>query len=443
MVNIINYNGRIGGLEHFILNYTNYNPLVTRTFRDQEYTNILDGEEYKKRIIHELRHITDNLDSLLDINPQDYRMEVIVVGREDDQKLRPIFGYVNKKALAAEDAGLVSKTNQLDEDITEAKLGKVVRKLKKEKGVTFMIQLPFGGDAEKNINPKNLFKLIPPIKDVDGLNQKTFKMKLPHFIPCTSLAMHKLVGAYLYLNKQTPLMPDGIVDYTGWTALVAGRSNVVGGPVYEILKNHNCTLIGPIHTGTGSYGEKDPETKRIVCTKMSTAADIIFSSLGDYPYDIHKNRKNEEKSDYFFTEDMIEKGSIIVDASTKYYDGKTHGDVDPRARHKTSATTVELGCVGPMTVGTLIEQNLKGILYQNIDKACNFLKAHENKVLEIFGSILGNYFKDAKSIDIVTKTKELYQRAINPYHKHSSLVHTVDAFLAIMPFINREVKMNY
>jgi hypothetical protein len=128
---------------------------------------------------------------------------------------------------------------------------------------------------------------------------------------------------------------------------------------------------------------------------------------------------------------MIKEGALIIDASTSFRkDGrKPYGDVDPAARSKACAFTLETGGVGPATVTKLVHQGWKGMLYQNIDKVRKALEDNKSTVVSTFTRLLAAYAGASES-DVTANAEKLCNRAIDP---NSHPVHAVDALEAIFP----------
>ena len=128
-----------------------------------------------------------------------------------------------------------------------------------------------------------------------------------------------------------------------------------------MMKRFDTTVLGPLHTRTGSGGSSDKETQVRIYKELSQRADIVFGCMGFHPYKVHPD------TEYFFTADMLKEGCLIIDASTSFRkDGKRpFGDVDPAARAKAAAFTLETGGVGPATVTKLVHQGWRGMLYMN------------------------------------------------------------------------------
>ncbi|UCE71587.1 MAG: hypothetical protein JSU99_09925 [Nitrospiraceae bacterium] len=147
--------------------------------------------------------------------------------------------------------------------------------------------------------------------------------------------------------------------------------------------------------------------------------------MGFHPYKVHPD------TEYFFTPEMLKEDCLVIDASTSFRkDGKKpYGDVDPAARAKAAAFTLETGGVGPATVTKLVHQGWNGMLYQNIDKVRKALEDNKATVLATFTSLLAAY-AESNDTDAAGNAEVLYTRAVNP---ESHPVHAVDALEAIFP----------
>jgi 5,10-methylene-tetrahydrofolate dehydrogenase/methenyl tetrahydrofolate cyclohydrolase len=242
---------------------------------------------------------------------------------------------------------------------------------------------------------------------------------------CTPSGMVDLASVYLVREKGAKLRPDGIASFAGLEVLVAGRSNIVGEPLFNLLKRFDATALGPLHTRTGTGGSADKETQRKIYIELSQRADIVFGCMGFHPYKVHPD------TEYFFTSEMLKDGCLVIDASTSFRkDGrKPYGDVDPSARAKASAFTLETGGVGPATVTKLVHQGWIGMLYQNIDKVRQALEDNKSTVVSTFTSLLASY-AGANESDAAGNAENLYNRAVQA---DSHPVHAVDALEAIFP----------
>jgi hypothetical protein len=147
--------------------------------------------------------------------------------------------------------------------------------------------------------------------------------------------------------------------------------------------------------------------------------------MGFHPYKVHKD------TEYFFTADMLREGCLIIDASTSFRkDGrKPYGDVDPAARSRAAAFTLETGGVGPATVTKLVHQGWRGMLYNNIKQVRQAVEDNKKIVLSVFTRLLASYARSSES-DAQGNAEKLYNRAIHP---DSHPVHAVDTLEAIFP----------
>jgi hypothetical protein len=128
---------------------------------------------------------------------------------------------------------------------------------------------------------------------------------------------------------------------------------------------------------------------------------------------------------------MLKRGCLIIDASTSFRkDGKKpFGDVDPSARSKAAAFTLETGGVGPATVTKLVHQGWRGMLYNNIGAVRKALEDNKDVVKSVFSRLLAEYAGAAES-ETAANADKLYNRAID---SNSHPVHAVDALEAVFP----------
>jgi len=439
-----NYNGRIGGLNHWLFAQDEFNHIISRSFRGEEYSNVINGsgavkgeqkypKGYQDIIIPELKRRSDFLSeipALKSVKPEAHKVLTVLVGDKDDPKVAASRSYVGMKANTTKLSGLSSMVEEFPSTVTTSEMYDKLDQWNQDSSISIlMFQLPFGGQAGRDINTTNLCNRIDLSKDGDGLNQKTLGlMSLAadrYYDCCTPSGMIDLASVYLFRNKGVKLRPDGIASFAGLEVLVAGRSAIVGEPLFNMLKRFDATVLGPLHTRTGSGGKTDKETQVRIYKELSLRADIIFGCMGFHPYSIHPD------SEYFFTSDMLKEDCLIIDAATSFRkDGKRpFGDVDPSARARAAAYTLETGGVGPATVTKLVHQGWKGMLYQNSDKVRKAIKDNRDLVISSFTEILAGY-SGSKESDTTDNAGQLFNRAIDP---DSHPVHAVDAMEFILP----------
>ena len=439
-----NYTDRIGGMNHWLFAQDEFKHLIDRPFRGEDYSNVINGsgivkgeqkypKGYQEMIIPELKRRADffsEIPALKSIQPADSKVLTVLVGDKDDPAVAASRSYVGMKSKTTQQSGLSSMMEEFPSTVTTAEMYEKLAKWNNDQSISIlMFQLPFGGAAGRTIDTTALCNRIALEKDGDGLNQMTLGLMSlgadRYYDCCTPSGMVDLASVYLVREKGARLRPDGIASFAGLEVLVAGRSNIVGEPLFNLLKRFDATTLGPLHTRTGSGGNADKETQRRIYIELSQRADIVFGCMGFHPYKVHPD------TEYFFTPEMLKEGCLVIDASTSFRkDGKKpYGDVDPAARAKAAAFTLETGGVGPATVTKLVHQGWNGMLYQNIDKVRKALEDNKETVLATFTSLLAAYAGAAES-DAAGNADVLYNRALDT---DSHPVHAVDALEAIFP----------
>ncbi|MFC1811617.1 tetrahydrofolate dehydrogenase/cyclohydrolase catalytic domain-containing protein [Thermodesulfobacteriota bacterium] len=438
------YKDRIGGMNHWLFAQDDFEHIIDRPFRGEQYTRVINGsgivkgeqkypKGYQEMIIPELKRRADffkEVPALKDINPADSKVLTVLVGDRDDPAVAASISYVGMKSATTKMSGLTSMMEEFPSTVTTAEMYENLEKWNNDSSISIlMFQLPFGGQAGKVINATALCNRIDVSKDGDGLNQVTLGLMSlgadRYYDCCTPSGMVDLASVYLIREKGAKLRPDGIASFAGFEVLVAGRSNIVGEPLFNLLKRFDATVLGPLHTRTGSGGLSDKETQLRINTELSQRADIVYSCMGFHPYKVHPD------TEYFFTSDMLKEGCLMIDASTSFRkDGrKPYGDVDPAARSKTDAFTLETGGVGPATVTKLVLQGWLGMLYQNIEKVRKALEDNKSVVVSTFTKLLASYAEASES-DAADNAETLFNRAINT---DSHPMHAVDALQSIFP----------
>ncbi len=438
------YKNRIGGLNHWLFKQEEFSHTISRSFRGEEYSNVVNGsgvvrgeqrfpKGYQDVIIPELRRRADffsEIPALKSINTTDHKVLTVLVGDKDDPKVAASLSYVGMKSNTTKLSGLSSMVEELPSKVTTAELYQKLDMWNQDASISIlMFQLPFGGQAGQEVDTTLLCNRINIAKDGDGLNQVTLGLMSlgaeRYFDCCTPSGMLDLASVYLVRERDAKLRPDGIASFAGLEVLVAGRSTIVGEPLFNLLKRVDATVLGPLHTRTGSGGSWDKETQVRIYKELSQRADIVFGCMGFHPYSIHPD------SEYFFTADMLKRGCLIVDASTSFRkDGKKpFGDVDPSARSKAAAFTLETGGVGPATVTKLVHQGWRGMLYNNIGAVRNALEDNKDVVKSVFSRLLAEYAGAAES-ETTANADKLHNRAID---SNSHPVHAVDALEVVFP----------
>ena len=249
---------------------------------------ILDGKILADIVADDLRKRTLG---------RDIRLAIILVG-DDPSSIK----YVNAKQRRAADIGIRCDIFRFAETATESEILQTLEKLNGDDTVNgIMVQLPLPG----HIDTRTVTRAIAPAKDVDGLNPAG------DFVPATVRGIEKILEHYLY---------GANFDLSGRTAVVVGRSEIVGRPAAKMLLDHNATVT-ICHSRTKDLAE------------FTINADILVSATGVTG---------------LIKPGHVKDGAVLIDAGTI-------GDIDRACWPKASAYTPVPGGVGPMTIVSLLE----------------------------------------------------------------------------------------
>ncbi len=275
---------------------------------------ILDGKAFAADYRLKLAEKVKNLKETDNIVPG---LAVVIIGEDPASQI-----YVRNKMKACEAAGIKSFNVVLPETITQSEAEEEVKKLAENSEVDgIIVQLPL----PKKFDEKRILSLIPVEKDVDGLSSENLGKLLKgedSLISCTPYGIIELLKGYG-------------VKFAGKTAVVLGRSNMVGKPVAALLLRENATVT-VCHSKTENIA---------LHTKN---ADILVAAIGKAK---------------FVTADMVKDGAIVVDVGINRIDGKIYGDVDYESvKDKCSLITPVPGGVGPMTVTMLLQNTFNACI---------------------------------------------------------------------------------
>ena len=285
--------------------------------------DIIDGKAFAAKIRAEVKEDSDKLISQKQVGPC---LAVVLVGENPASKV-----YVGQKTKMAAECNIKTKDFKLEASTDQETLLKLIDELNNDRSVHgILVQLPL----PKQIDERKVIDAIVVEKDVDGFHAINAgrlsiggDMLKKAFIPCTPL------GSLL-------LLKDHVEDLKGKSAVVIGRSNIVGKPMSQLLIEESCTVT-VVHS----------KTKEI--EKVCSQADIIVAAIG-----------RAEMIDSKWLKD----GAVVIDVginriSIKKEDGsegsKIVGDVDfESASEKASKITPVPGGVGPMTIACLLRNTV-------------------------------------------------------------------------------------
>ena len=242
-------------------------------------------------------------------------LAVVLVGDDPASQI-----YVRNKTKALAEAGFACFDHHLAADTPEGKLLDLVKTLNLDGAVDgILVQLPL----PKHIDSKRVLLTIDPAKDVDGFHPENLGRLLigePRFIACTPYGIMKLIE-------------EAGTQVRGASAVVVGRSNIVGKPVSVLLTNADATVT-VCHSKTRDL------------PAVIASADILVAAIG---------RAQMIRGSW------IKPGATVIDVGTnRLPTGKLVGDVEfAAAVERAGAITPVPGGVGPMTIAMLLANTLE------------------------------------------------------------------------------------
>ena len=251
--------------------------------------------------------------------------------------------YVRNKIKTVSEAGCRANLFRLDQSASADEALALVRKLNADDAVdAILVQSPLpegmGRDAEQRI-----FDAVEPAKDVDGFhphNVGLLVQKRPTLVACTPLGCIEL------------LEREGI-PIRGKTAVVIGRSDIVGKPMALLLLHRDATVT-ICHSRTvglpalartadilvAAIGRPGFVTRDFV-KPGATVIDVGINTLTDRA-DVERIFPEGSRKRIQFSE----KGSVLV------------GDVHPDVETVAGAMTPVPGGVGPITVAMVLRNTV-------------------------------------------------------------------------------------
>lgn len=280
-------------------------------------TDVIDGKAIAAEITARVADAAQALGNAHALTPG---LAVIIVGDDPASKV-----YVANKGRTAKACGFYSVEQRMDEATSEDDLVAAVEALNHDPAIHgILVQLPL----PKHIDEGRIIQTIAPEKDVDGF----------HFINVGKLGTGETQTAFV------PCTPAGSMlliervlgrDLSGLNAVVVGRSNIVGKPMFNLLLAANATVT-VAHSRTRDL------------PALCRTADILVAAVG---------RPEMIKGDW------VKPGAVVIDVGINRIDapekgeGKTRlvGDADFGGMDGIAkAATPVPGGVGPMTIAMLM-----------------------------------------------------------------------------------------
>ncbi len=226
--------------------------------------------------------------------------------------------YVTGKHKASAEVGIASIRHDLPADTAEADVLDVIAALNGDPAVSgIIVQLP----VPRQIDAARVTSAVDPLKDVDGLtptNAGLLVQGRDGMVPATPSGVMVLLREY-----ETNL--------EGASAVVVGRSDLVGKPVASLLLAQNATVT-ICHSRTRDLAA------------VGRAADVLVAAVG---------------RPRLVTGEMVKEGATVIDVGMNRTDDGLVGDVDfESAAARARAITPVPGGVGPMTIAMLLRNTV-------------------------------------------------------------------------------------
>ncbi len=275
----------------------------------------IDGKTTSQKIKEKLKEKIQTLN----FTP---RLDVILVGNDPASTV-----YVSTKEKTAKTLGIKSVVHRLPQDTPQNELLELIKELNSNEEVdAILVQLPLPG----HIDQSKVIESVSPDKDVDGFHPLNIGKLICGIdnppVPCTPKGIIRLLKEYN-------------IQIEGKKAVVIGRSNIVGKPLFHLLLKENAT-VSICHSRTKNI---ENETK---------TADILIVAVGK-PLLVKSN--------------WVKDGAVVIDVGVNRVECKECdkgyrivGDVDfEEVKNKASYITPVPGGVGPMTIAMLMENTIE------------------------------------------------------------------------------------
>jgi len=258
------------------------------------------------------------------------KLTVILVGEDPASQV-----YVHRKGKACEKLGILSETIVLPRETSEDFLLARIHDLNNDKtNQGILVQLPLPDHIDEN----RVIMDINPAKDVDCFHPQNVGLLVsgkPYLLPCTPAGIIEILNYYQ-------------ITTVGKHVVIAGRSNIVGKPMANLLvqKNKKANAsVTVVHSRT------------VNMANITRSADILIAAIG---------KPN------FFSKNEISPGTVVIDVGINRVDAENEkgyklvGDVDINSvGDLVGKITPVPGGVGPMTIAMLMQNTVIAAAAQN------------------------------------------------------------------------------
>lgn len=280
---------------------------------------LLEGKVFAAKLKEEAGKKAQELKAKYGITPG---LAVIIVGENPASQV-----YVRNKHKACTELGFYSEGVELPATTTREELLAEIQRLNNDEKIHgILVQLPL----PKELQPyeSEVLEAINPLKDVDGfhpVNVGRLVTGQKALVPCTPHGCLRM----LELAE---------IPVEGANAVIIGRSNIVGKPMFHLLLGKNATVT-ICHSRTKNLAE------------ITRQADILVAAVGKAG---------------FVNADMVKPGAAVIDVGiNRIAPKKLVGDVDFEAvKEVAGAITPVPGGVGLLTIAMLMQNTVEAARLQ-------------------------------------------------------------------------------
>lgn len=280
---------------------------------------LLEGKVFAAKLKEDAGKKAQELKAKYGITPG---LAVIIVGENPASQV-----YVRNKHKACTELGFYSEGVELPATTTREELLAEIQRLNNDEKIHgILVQLPL----PKELQPyeSEVLEAINPLKDVDGfhpVNVGRLVTGQKALVPCTPHGCLRM----LELAE---------IPVEGANAVIIGRSNIVGKPMFHLLLGKNATVT-ICHSRTKNLAE------------ITRQADILVAAVGKAG---------------FVTADMVKPGAAVIDVGiNRIAPKKLVGDVDFEAvKEVAGAITPVPGGVGLLTIAMLMQNTVEAARLQ-------------------------------------------------------------------------------
>lgn len=275
----------------------------------------IDGRKIRDKAVGDLKEEV----FVMNVEPH---LEIVTLGYS-----KVTDSYLRIKTKYAEQVGISVNISRLDEFLTTAELESfLLHKLRDIKNTdALVVQLPL----PPQIDAVRILGSIPELRDVDVLNEETYKK----WLLGESVYMPPVLGAVLECLNYTG------IDLPGKKIVVVGRGKLVGRPVFDYFVKQGYEVESI-----------DVDSKN--SSNLIKGADVIVAGTG---------------VPGLIKPEMIKDGVVLIDAGTSEVNDKVVGDIDVDCYEKSSFYTPVPGGIGPVTISVLLTNVVKLIKINGTD----------------------------------------------------------------------------